>query len=92
MTAWFGADRVAFLKIDGQSVTSLSRKYGISSYPSFIYLKAGSNGEVGSVFSTNPRNYDTFKAWMLQSVGNEPLKAGVHIAGFREEIQIKNMK
>ena len=36
MTSWYGEDKVAFLKVDGNKVRKLVELYKVPSYPSFI--------------------------------------------------------
>lgn len=71
MTEWFGKDKVAFLKVDGNLVPALSRLYDVPYYPYFVYIAPQTDGEVKSVFNRSPRDYDNFKAWMLESLKGE---------------------
>lgn len=88
---WFGESKVAFFKIDGNIVRDISNKFKVPSYPYLIYLAPNSNGNTGSVFNKNPRNYENFKRWVLESLENEEPVSGMTIPGFREEEQLKKM-
>ena len=75
MTKWYGADQVAFLKIDGTKVKDFSRRYKISSYPKFIALYPNKEGLEFTVFRASPRDYDQFKKWMVGIMGDTPTVA-----------------
>ena len=87
MISWFGPEQVAILKVDGQIVSDMSRKYNVPSYPSFIHISPDTNGKLQSVYKYAPRNYETLKKWMLESMGNTPTLAGVKIPGPGEDAE-----
>ena len=68
---WYGEDKVAFFKVDGNLIPSIARKYKCAHFPYLIYIAPNTGGELGSVFNANPRNYDTFKQWILDSLKDE---------------------
>lgn len=37
--------KVAFFKVDGEKIHELRRRFRINSFPSFVYLRAGSKGK-----------------------------------------------
>jgi hypothetical protein len=84
--SWYGEDKVAFFKIDGNLIPSIARKYHVAHFPYLIYIAPNTNGEMSSAFNANPRNYDTFKKWIIESLKDEtPL---VPIPGFKEDQQV----
>lgn len=74
MTAIYGADKVAFIKVDGNKIRKLSELYKVPSYPYFVAVIPNTQGKTYSVFKTQPRNYDTIKQWMLDILVTTPTK------------------
>lgn len=74
MMHWYGPEKVAILKVDGQLVREMSKRYQVKGYPSFIAIGPNTNGKLLNVFSYSPRNYDTLKKWMIETMGNTPLR------------------
>ena len=50
MTAWYGNDKVAFLKIDGNDLKRLSSMYKVPSYPYFVAVIPNTGGKTYSSF------------------------------------------
>lgn len=73
LTEMYGPEEVAFLKVNGQVVTSISSKYKVHSYPKFIALKPNSEGNRYEVFGGATRTYENLRKWMLDLMGNTPL-------------------
>ena len=51
------------------------RKYGVKSFPSFVYVKPGNNGKTATRFQ-EARSYETLKRWMEKLIilhGGEPM-------------------
>jgi thioredoxin-like negative regulator of GroEL len=65
-----GHGNVAFLKVDGQRIRALSQRYKISSYPKFIAVKGGSDGNRYEVFGGSSRTYDNLRQWVLGLMGS----------------------
>lgn len=57
-------DKVAFIKIEGPAIRQFAQRYKVSSYPKFIALQPGTNGDRYSIFGGAKRNYDTLKKWI----------------------------
>jgi hypothetical protein len=53
-----------------------------------VYLEPGSSGNKYSTFKYNPKNYDNFKRWMLESLEDEAPLPGISIPGFKDEVQL----
>ena len=68
----------------GVIAKSLSSKYNIQSYPSIVYIAPNTNGTIGTFFDRNPRNYESLKKWILDSMGEEEI-SGVTIPLSKEE-------
>lgn len=51
------------MKIDGTSVYQVADKYGVESYPTFIYVKPNTSGMKAVMFKGN-RSYNGMKTWM----------------------------
>lgn len=77
MKEWYGEDKVAFVKIDGNKIRKLADMYKVPSYPFFVGVVPNTNGKTFSAFKYSPRNYDTMKKWMLEIMGNTPLRSSV---------------
>jgi hypothetical protein len=90
--SWYGPDKVAVLKIDGQIVSDIARKYSVPSYPYFIHISPNSNGKLQSVYKYAPRNYDTLKRWFLESMGNTPTLPGVRLGSPREDEEVVRVR
>eukprot|EP00347_Sterkiella_histriomuscorum_P004168 403361493 len=70
MNAWYGTDKVAFLKVDGVKIKKLSEMYKVPSYPHFVVVIPNTQGKTYTAFKYTPRNYDTLKKWMLEVMGD----------------------
>jgi hypothetical protein len=45
MERWYGKEKVAFLKVDGNIVWEIAMRYRIQAYPHFIAIAPNTNGE-----------------------------------------------
>lgn len=72
MNVMYGKDKVAFVKIDGNSLRRLSDMYKVPSYPHFVAVIPNSAGKTYTAFKYSPRNYDTLKQWMLEIMVDVP--------------------
>lgn len=45
MTEWYGAEKVAFVKIDGTKIRKLADLYSVPSYPHFVGVLPNTNGK-----------------------------------------------
>ena len=68
-------DSVEFMKVDGNKIYDVSHKYGIQSYPSFVYVEPNTKGLKAAMFRGN-RSYDTMKSWMVRILKDVPSKSG----------------
>ena len=68
-TGWYGADQVAFLKVDGQIIWELAQRYQVMYFPAFIAI-APKSAEAKSVFKNPQRNYETLKMWLSEVIGD----------------------
>ena len=64
VTAMYGEENVAFLKVDGTKLYEVSNKYSVQSYPTFIYVTPNTKGMKAVSFRGN-RTYSSMKRWML---------------------------
>ena len=55
--------QVVFLQADKDELSYLLRKYGVRSFPTFVYVKPGTNGKTANRFQEN-RSYESLKKWM----------------------------
>ena len=55
--------QVVFLQADKDNNSYLMRKYGVRGFPSFVYVKPGTNGKTANRFQEN-RSYEALKRWM----------------------------
>ena len=62
-TAKYG-DAVTFLKVDGIADRFISQRYEVQSYPTFILIEGGTNGDVFHPWRANHRTYDGMKVWL----------------------------
>lgn len=86
MINWFGNDKIAFFKVDGNLVNAIARRFQIPYYPYIIYIKPNTNGREGDEFTKSPRNYDTIKRWLFELMENEAPLPGVVVPGFRDDL------
>ena len=86
MLDWFGTDKIAFYKVDGNLVPAIAKRFQIPYYPYIIYIKPNTNGRQGDEFTKSPRNYDTLKRWILENMPEETPLPGVVVPGFREDL------
>jgi thioredoxin-related protein len=63
MTLMYGDQNVAFLKVDGQNIYQVSNKYGVESYPTFVYVKPNTKG-LKAVMFRGDRTYAGMMSWM----------------------------
>jgi thioredoxin-like negative regulator of GroEL len=70
MTELYG-DKVEFLKVDGNNVFEVSRKYGVQSFPTFIYVKPNTKGMQAVMFQ-GERTYDGMISWMKKLMKDVP--------------------
>ena len=68
MTAEYGADKVAFIKVNGPKVHQLSDLFSVAGYPTFHSVTPNSNGKPFKKFNAKSRNYDTLKQWMTEVI------------------------
>ena len=59
--------QVVFLQADKDELSYLLRKYGVRSFPTFVYVKPGTNGKTANRFQEN-RSYESLKKWMEKEV------------------------
>ena len=74
MTLWYGPERVVFIKIDGHKNRKLSDLYKVKSFPAFTAAAPNTEGKPFGYFTYQPRSYDTLKKWMLEVMGNTPMR------------------
>ena len=74
MESWYSKDQVAFIKVNGQFVWELSNMYRVREFPYFIAIDPSKGGAEKSVFRSNSRTYDSFKWWMIETMGEVPLR------------------
>ena len=72
ITEEYGDQNVAFVKIDGTSLYQAASKYGVESYPTFIYVKPGTKGNKAIVFKAN-RTFEAMKSWMKKILKDVPV-------------------
>ena len=70
---WYGADKVAFLKVDGNLVWDVSNRYQVMYYPHFTAIAPNTGGQEHSHFRNAIRNYETLKEWVLEVMGDTPI-------------------
>jgi hypothetical protein len=74
--SWYGREKVVFLKVDGQILWELSSRYNVMYFPHFTAIAAGTGGAEHSHFMNGNRNYETLKEWILEVMGETPLREG----------------
>ncbi|TNV76420.1 hypothetical protein FGO68_gene10586 [Halteria grandinella] len=92
---WYGPDKVAFIKIDGQLVSDVASRYQVMYFPHFTAIKAGTNGQEHSHFRNAVRNYETLKEWVVEVMGDTPIvdsgymeqREGEEVRKVQEELQ-----
>ena len=57
--------QVVFFQVDKDNNSDIVRKYGVRGFPSFVYIKPNTNGNVATKFQDN-RVYEEMKDWMEQ--------------------------
>jgi thiol-disulfide isomerase/thioredoxin len=62
-TAKYG-DAIQFLKVDGIAERYISQRYNVQSYPTFILIEGGTNGDSFHAWRANHRTYDGMKQWI----------------------------
>lgn len=60
-------ENVAFLKVDGQNIHQISDKYGVESYPTFVYVKPNTKG-LKAVMFRGERTYPGMLSWMKRQL------------------------
>ena len=76
MTEWYGPEKVLFLKIDGPHVRDISQRFGVNAYPAFFSVQPNTMGSPHKEFQYHPRNYENLKKWMLEEMGDIPMRPG----------------
>lgn len=71
ITATYGEENVIFIKVDGQKVYQVSDKYGVQSFPTFIYVEPNTKGLKAIMFQGN-RTYQAFKGWITKILKDVP--------------------
>lgn len=71
ITAEYGPDNVQFLKVDGQVLSDIARKYGVKGFPAFYYIYPNTQGMQAIKFSAN-RSYQAMKSWMKRLLKDVP--------------------
>lgn len=79
MNEWYGPDKVAIISIDGPHTRDLTNQFGVSSYPTFSSVLPNKNGSPNNNFRYQPRGYDSLKRWMLETLGDTPLREGAKL-------------
>ena len=51
MTREYGAENIAFIKIDGPNMRKATSRYGVSHYPTFIAIEPNTDGNNFSTFT-----------------------------------------
>jgi len=87
MTEMYGEANVEFIKVDGNKVYDVARKYSVQSFPTFIYVQPKSNGLKAVVFKGN-RSYQTMKSWMQKLMADVPVKNAVPEDYEEEELNV----
>ena len=59
---------VRFITVDGPEVRELTRKYHVNGFPTVLFLRAGKRGLDVVEFEEEPRDYDTFTAFLKHVV------------------------
>lgn len=79
----YGEDQVVFLKVNGDEIYEVSRKYQVMSFPTFVYVQPNSRGLKANQFQ-DERTYESMKAWMISMLKDVPQKnpaaAGAKVA------------
>eukprot|EP00353_Schmidingerella_taraikaensis_P013226 CAMPEP_0185577976 /NCGR_PEP_ID=MMETSP0434-20130131/11615_1 /TAXON_ID=626734 ORGANISM="Favella taraikaensis, Strain Fe Narragansett Bay" /NCGR_SAMPLE_ID=MMETSP0434 /ASSEMBLY_ACC=CAM_ASM_000379 /LENGTH=133 /DNA_ID=CAMNT_0028195681 /DNA_START=70 /DNA_END=471 /DNA_ORIENTATION=- len=63
MKAEYG-DKIQFLKVDGTSDRHTAHRYSIQSFPSFVMLEPGTDGDKWTEWNPVQRNYANMKKWI----------------------------
>ena len=51
MTDRYGEEQVEFFVVDKDNAFELTKKYGVRAYPSFVYVKPGTNAHIATKYS-----------------------------------------
>ena len=57
-------DKIKFVKVDGIADGVTSDRYGVESFPSFIYLEPGTNGKIWKQWEPSHRTFSGMKKWI----------------------------
>lgn len=68
-------DKIQFLKVDGTSDRHTADRYDIESFPSFVALVPGTNGDEWVEWHPVARNYANMKKWIKALLGKFNIKA-----------------
>ena len=60
-------DQVKFMVIDKDRASSLTRKYKVHAFPTFVYIKPETNAHTATTFNED-RDYSDMKKWMEKMV------------------------
>ena len=80
MREMYGEDHVEFLKVNGDEIYEVSRKYSVMSFPTFIYIHPNSRGMKANQF-TEERTYESMKDWMMHFMKDVPQKTPATTGG-----------
>lgn len=67
-------DKIQFLKVDGTEDRYTADRYGIKSFPSFIVLQPGTDGDRWLKWSPQHRDYASMKKWIKGLVFQHQIK------------------
>eukprot|EP00347_Sterkiella_histriomuscorum_P006584 403352215 len=92
VTEWYGPEQVAFISIDGPYNRDIAYLFGAQSYPTFHSSLPTGNGQPHKKFMYQPRDYDTLKRWVLEILGDTPLRPGVKLPSHDQEVVLNQLR
>eukprot|EP00350_Pseudokeronopsis_sp_OXSARD2_P007465 CAMPEP_0170560374 /NCGR_PEP_ID=MMETSP0211-20121228/48527_1 /TAXON_ID=311385 /ORGANISM="Pseudokeronopsis sp., Strain OXSARD2" /LENGTH=117 /DNA_ID=CAMNT_0010874475 /DNA_START=129 /DNA_END=485 /DNA_ORIENTATION=- len=87
--SWYPEELVSFYRVDGILQSSISKRFGVSTFPTLLHVWKEDNI---TEFGLLPRNYDNYKKWILSLMGQEALKEGVSIPKSKDAIFVENVQ
>ena len=63
-------EHIQFIKVDGQADFETAERYEIESFPTFIILSPGSQGEKWDTWNPRHRDFAGMKRWIKKQIGD----------------------